>query len=277
MDVHKYYSGKITEAFKLLLISKHLYQNVSIDLNDFHGKVQNLSDIEKYNNGVDLEAKKAKYWLPEINIPSSTPLRGSCMTFFLPNVKLFCKICDRIEAFNPYYLTDQNYKENVKFINKNGHDVSQTFILDYQCQSCHGLPETFLIRRENERLTLCGRIPIEHIDVPKTIPKNQKKYYSAAIIAYQSGHVLSGLFMLRTFIEQYCYEKSPENINYVDKAIDAYMKSLPEDFTQRFPSMRKMYENLSKAIHTAKEDEELFTTTIEEINTHFDAKRLYKI
>lgn len=42
-----------------------------------------------------------------------------------------------------------------------------------------------------------------HVEVPKDLPKAQKKYFSDAIDAHNSGQTLAGLFFLMTFIEQY--------------------------------------------------------------------------
>jgi len=69
------------------------------------------------------------------------------------------------------------------------------------CQSCKSFLEVFLISYKNKKLTICGRSPIEYIEVPKSIPKNAQQYYSDALLAYQSGQHLAGNFMLRVLIE----------------------------------------------------------------------------
>src|SRR4030042_4379170 len=132
-----------------------------------------------------------------------------------------------------------------------------------------------MIRRKGLKLNLEGRSPIEHVAVPKVIPKKQDKYYSDAIIAHNSGQTLAGLFLLRTFIEQYIRNLYNRSELPVDQLIEQYMASLPTDFKSRFPSLQDMYSQLSEAIHMATASEELFASTVEKINRHFDAKRLF--
>jgi hypothetical protein len=79
----------------------------------------------------------------------------------------------------------------------------QIFFLAYECQSCKSFPEVFMIRREKMKLTPSGRTPIEKVEIPKFIPKAQREFFSDAIIAFNSGQILAGKFLLRTFVEQY--------------------------------------------------------------------------
>jgi adenylate kinase len=76
-----------------------------------------------------------------------------------------------------------------------------TRALSYQCQSCKGVPEVFLVRREHLKRTNAGRAPIEHVEVPKDIPKHVSRFFRGAIVAHQSGQTLAGIFLLQTLIE----------------------------------------------------------------------------
>jgi translation elongation factor EF-4 len=87
---------------------------------------------------------------------------------------------------------------------------------------------------------------------------------------------LAGLFMLRTFIEQYVSSTQPDSEEKIDTKLKIYSKSLPDSFTGTFPSLKEIYEKLSSAIHKADENEELFNTSCENIILHFDAKRVYE-
>ena len=82
--------------------------------------------------------------------------------------------------------------------------------------------------------------------MPPVIPKAQRKYFSDAIIAHHASHTLAGLFLLRTFIEQFWL-----SLNLTSEPIDqrltgenfgeAYAKTLPSDFKSRFPSLGDLY------------------------------------
>ena len=78
-------------------------------------------------------------------------------------MKLFCEQCGRTEAFNSVsaqdFLTRGELFNNIKFWQR---DSIQTYVLSFLCQSCKSVPEVFLVRRKREKLTLCGRAPIEH-------------------------------------------------------------------------------------------------------------------
>jgi hypothetical protein len=123
-----------------------------------------------------------------------------------------------------------------------------------------------------------GRTPIEKVEIPKYIPKAQKKFFSDAIIAFNSGQVLAGKFLLRTFVEQYIRdftgEKSSQNI---DEIFEKYSANLPDDFKQRFPSLSKLYAQLSVDIHCADSTEGSFIQAQKDISKHFEAKRLFEI
>lgn len=91
-----------------------------------------------------------------------------------------------------------------------------------------------MVRREGTKLTLSGRTPIEKVEVPKVIPKTVDRFFSGAIVAYQSGQILAGNFLLRTLLELFASPKAT-GAKTADVAIDQYMGSLPEVFRARFP------------------------------------------
>ena len=59
--------------------------------------------------------------------------------------------------------------------------------------------------------------------------------------------------------------------------MERYQESLPDDFKARFPSLPKVYTNLSTALHSAAADVELFEKASLEIVEHFDARRVFKL
>src|ERR1700761_9572129 len=106
-------------------------------------------------------------------------------------------------------------------------------------------PEAVLIRREGWRLSLHGRSPMEHVDVPRCIPKEERHLFRDAIIAGHGGKTLAGLFYLRAFIEQFARRiigetgRRPGN-----EIVDDYGKTLSEQYRGLMPSLREWYGKL---------------------------------
>lgn len=273
----------ISTGFGRLLENKHLYQKVEIDVRELMTEASILSKTTAPTGTAARAQSFAKQCFAILNLTwrltSDKPtglskLRGPDeLLISLPTIKTFCTSpsCNRIEPFNPGLDSHPtlNHAVNDKW--------QQFFVLEYICQSCKGLPTVFLVRREGLKLFLEGRSPIEHVEVPKVIPKAHSKYYSDAIVAHNSGQTLAGLFLLRTFVEQYIRQLSPETGIPADKLMEKYMEQLPSVFKDRFPSLSKIYSELSGAIHRADATADLFEKTITDLNEHFEAKKLFKI
>jgi hypothetical protein len=152
------------------------------------------------------------------------------------------------------------------------------FSMVYQCQSCLGLPESFLVRRERWTLSLQGRSPMEHIEVPKFLPKLETPFYRDAVIAFNSGKTLAALFYLRTFIEQFGRRITGISGKATgDVIFDAYYKTLDAKHSDQMPSLRDWYDKLSESVHSAREDAALFESAKIEIEKHFDFRRIFGI
>lgn len=137
-----------------------------------------------------------------------------------------------------------------------------------------------MVARDGLKLTLCGRSPIESVPAPKFIPPSVRDYYSDAMIDHHAGATLEALFMLRTLIEQFWKSQNlmPNAVRPTgDELGDAYNATLPDDFKKRFPSLKDIYAKLSEAIHEADGKDELFQSSLAEIERHFEARRLYGI
>jgi len=266
----------ISYAFRQLLENKHLYQKIEIDVS---GLMLEASALSKSTHHRDKsfadECFEILDWRWHIaNKPTEqTNGTGNEILFYLPTIKIYCLSCDRIEAFNAN--SPKNHAILNHLISRN--KWQQIFALEYECQSCKGLPTIFMVRRNELKLFLEGRSPIEHVEVPKVIPKEQRKYYSGAIIAHNSGQTLAGLFLLRTFVEQYLRSVSPNPELLVDDLVEGYMGQLPLDFKGKFPSLGKIYSELSGAIHKAEASVDLFDKTKNNLIKHFDAKRIFEI
>jgi len=263
---------RIAEALRSLIQEKHLYQSISITFDDV------LPDMPPDKNPFTAQMKylrdaTRRPW--SLLDPQNPPKATNDWLLYVkpPDVKLFCAICDRIEAFN--LISVEEFFAREKEFSHPG-EPTQAFVLSYRCQSCKSVPEVFLVRRNGFKLTNTGRSPIEHVDVPSAIPKSVRRFYGGVIVAHQSGQTLAALFLLRTLIEQYG-RASTKVEGLADQVLDAYMKSLPDDFKGRFPSMRDLYGTLSDDIHAAKGSAELFERARREIEEHFRARELFKI
>lgn len=191
-------------------------------------------------------------------------------------IKLFCSQCKDVEPYN--FIGVNLVIDNLSnFKEKKVETLTQLFVLTYQCQSCRGLPETFLIRRKGVKISLHGKSPIEQFPVNKIIPKNQNKFFSDSRIAFNSGQVLAAIFLIRTFVEQFIREKAQDyKSREMDILFEQYSNKLPEDFNSRFPSLKSVYDRLSEDIHSANASEETYNNAKDDIENHFDALRLYE-
>jgi len=202
--------------------------------------------------------------------------------FVLPTISVLCKKCNSIQPHNSGFRGQTHeFQTEQRFINKGGIQVPvQTFVFPYECQKCKEEPLLFLVHREGSKLRLVGRNHFEKVQVPKTIPKEEAKYFSDAIVAFKTGNVLAGLFLLRTTIEQYMRRKvkvtGKKRIKGEELA-EEYAKYLPDNFPQRYPSMKTIYEKLSIALHSADANSIQFEKSKEAIEGHFDLLKHYPL
>lgn len=265
----------ITSALKDLIENRHLYQSLVVD-----GKSPSKQIPESTRPPATSQIALAIFrrtsnlpWRFHEPLADSIPTKTQSMLLSLPTVKVFCGNCDRVEPFNPV-----SSDSIVLQAAPTAESLYQAFILQFQCQSCKGAPEVFMVKRQGWKLSLTGRCPMEEVKIPNYFPKlkAEGKYYSDALIAYNSGQILAGLFLLRTFIEQHT-NKNLENGEGLkaDQIIDAYIAKLPNDFKDKAPSLKKIYERLSAAIHTANASADLFEECRDQLDLYFDAKRVY--
>jgi hypothetical protein len=268
----------VADAFRTLLEQKHLYQSVVVD--DAAIRTAFLPRVEvgiqqHLSQGASIAHGPAHspWILSGDNVAVATPA-GSTAIFFEPkHAKLYCRVCDRIEAYNLESGRSAFEAHKYRPITTK---IEAVYVFTYLCQSCKSFPEVFIIRREGGKLTLCGRSPMEYVQVPPEIPKEVARFYSGAVVAHQSGQTLAGLFLLRVLCEQWARKVAAAD-DYADEAISKYMDSLPEDFKARFPSLRSIYEKLSADIHAATGSDELYVQMLTDINEHFSARKLFRL
>jgi hypothetical protein len=289
-------SKSISEAFKRMLSEKHLYQVVELDLTGIPKIAEEVRNTFKTpltstmrNPGPMRPSVEqviamgfnlaGKTWIPQgaSFSPAMTITHEGqqFVQFDLPTINTFCTHCQDRWPFNPVF-------DILASTERNGQ--SQSFYLGYQCQQCKGAPVRFLISRDGVKIRMAGREPIEVLPVPKVLPKVVSKFYSDAQIAHHAGQTLAGLFLLRTFVEQFwrtlptvkeLIVKQPRATG--DEQGEIYQKTLPTDFKDRFPSLSEIYGKLSAVLHEAKADSQLFDESSAKVIKHFEARRLYEL
>lgn len=291
--MESYYATSIENGLKLLLETKHLYQSVRVeppdgniaqkemkDLVSGASQFQGIEDPIEYFGislskiGWEIKNPGRRGYLPMV--PQSEVVYAS-IEFVPSTVKLFCHICKRNEAYNFQHGIDL-LKEFEEAKGLSDLENKQVFSLAYQCQSCKSTPEIFVVQRENLKLVQSGRTPIEEIEMPSFLPKKQKKYFSDAVVAFNSGQTLAGNFLLRTFVEQYVRSlSSTPDSQDIDFLFSEYGKKLPDDFKQRFPSLQSIYDKLSNDLHIANASEDVFAQSRTDLMKHFQARELYEL
>ena len=269
----------VTEAFRVLLNTKHLYQHVAIS-SDAVGKRLTPTLQRMFVSQQDFEYQLAKtmhplfgYWYPAWQSGQNAPvLPREVMIFELPTtVKAFCERCEEAQPFNP--APPSLGFPYVKMRREN----EQVFSIPYLCQGCKDFRLTFMVMRRDFKLTLTGRSVIEHVQVPPYIAKDVARYYSGAVIAYNCNQVLPALFMLRTLIEQHMRSRlAPAEYENAIELCEAYQRALDDAFKEQFPSLPDIYGKLSDALHEAQENENLFESEIERIRRHLEALRVWE-
>ena len=287
-------SSAVSEAVRSLLTTKHLYQSVEVDTaciskiateirEDQRRLGPSSSDLlVSSDDPVSIGVRALSMpWIPtapgEMGV---NPVGSKTLPLLLPTIHTYCSCvnCSGIWPHNP--LPDRTLERSDNLTPPN-----QWFYLGYQCQSCKGLPVHFLVRREGNKLKLCGRDPIEIHPVPKFLPKTCSNFYGNAQIAHHAGQTLAGLFLLRVFIEQFWKRSVDDVMKQIvanqratgEQLGDTYNSTLPNDFKARFPSLPEVYGKLSAAIHAADAKTELFEESCSKITEHFEARKLYRL
>jgi hypothetical protein len=108
------------------------------------------------------------------------------------------------------------------------------------------------------------------------IPSAAAGYYRNSKVAFNTGHCLAAIFYLRTAIEQNMRKIiKPSGRISGEELAEEYQKGLPADFTGRFPSLKKIYQDLSGAMHEAREDDQLFLASLAALEKHFEARKVF--
>lgn len=284
-DISSWISEKANDAFRALLEDKHLYQSVTLDRQALYQDAEGAGQFHANNvrQQIDTAIDDAWHALDEISIQRLSRARTDDtefpprIYFFVETIKTFCASCHEKTPFNLLRAIDVYQDKDNGWRTIRHPKDAQDFVFLFECQSCKLPADVFLVRRRGEKLTLSGRAPIEFQDVPRYIPRDFRQYFSGAVVAFQSGQVLCGIFMLRTLVEQFVLSKVSDKLQGVKipEALDLYAQELPKDFRERFPPLKVIYGKLSEAVHSARADEKLWEESKQDIMRHFEALDLF--
>jgi hypothetical protein len=309
---------KVVDALKELIEGKHLYQSIEIataDLSEIVSKgiqeheedikragpnpnsPDSASDLGARNLSEELQRKLTnllkELWSFETEVnemPGAVPIAQrsrSLAHLKLAPIRVSCSngLCKgSVQPHNSGYTGLQQDVGAYELVQCN--PIAQVISIPFQCQNCKGEPVVFLVKRDGMKITLVGRSQFPQISVPKYIPEAQQKFYRSAIIADQTTFILAAALYLRTLIEQYFYQAVPEaQIKAIkgnptgDELANLYAKTLPQSFPGHFPSLKKAYDDLSRIVHSGKEDAEAkvsFQAIRKAVEGHFEAVQLFR-
>ena len=258
----------INQALSELLNGKHLYQSV-------HIKWKEVEPLVAENHVIGESWRKQGYDLlhhkPWCFKHDLSTLAASAISIELPVVSTFCRTCQKRQPHNSHKDPDGP----IGILTGS----TQVLCIPLECQGCKKQSVVFLVTRiptkDGIKLQLTGRSIFEQVEVPPYIPKEQEKFYSSAVVAYNSGQILPALFMLRTLIEQYMHSQTRKPELRGDELCDKYAKLLDDNFKAKAPSFKDIYGQLSDGLHKAAGDQELFESEIQRIELHFQGKHAF--
>jgi hypothetical protein len=284
-------NAEIEKTFQSLLETKHLYQKVAIEWEAVVATVEKGVHVHPSHRSAFHAHIKGVPHMPftpvtQVHLiqPQANNLGQVPLVPLLKNVTMFCRECDRREAFRPIWFKDVSAE--LKQLPQAGlvrhlpipKSLLQDFAIVYQCQACEGVPETLVVRREGWSLSLNGRSPMASVETAAYIPKKERDFLRDAIIAHGSGKTLAGLFYLRTFIEQFGRRVTGISGRKTgDEILSEYSKTLPANLRDSMPSLAEWYEKLSVALHAADPDEALFKDAQEKIEKHCEIRKAMDI
>ncbi len=276
----------IERAFQELINTRHLYQSLEVDFEPAIRARAREMYLRRLGNASSVGGARRMYTednakrelLTELDTQDwmfvsdlrDLPDYGRFIPFSLLPVKTLCSVCDDLTSFNLW--TDPSARAQTMPLGTSG---KQVFCLPLQCQGCRSSVVVFMVARNGRKIQLVGRSEFENIKTPSSIPKEQKVFYSQALIAFNCGQILPALFLLRTLIEQHMRAITGRAELRGDELCDEYNKTLDADFKGRFASFKDIYGKLSDALHRADHNKSLFESELERIVNHFDALNLF--
>lgn len=273
---------KIHDALKALLEGSYLYQNKTIDLREIKAMADaatsaaSLEDEFKHRPWIPFSQNRG-YTSSEKNIlnmsggcdPLGTPNRQRCLTFLIPTINTWCAICTTRELHDsiphiecsPYHLNPEAIQEPLGF---------RLFLFNFQCQKCKSSPLTFMVRRELDKLQLCGRSRPYFPLVPTEIPKALRRIYMDSVASAACGDWAAAFYHLRTLMEHGMKQVCEIADGQIDgtELCDRYNKRVDPVVAQR-AALTGTFEICCKNLHNRKGGQPEFEQALKTIEAHF--------
>jgi hypothetical protein len=275
-------SSEITPQLRHLLEQNHLYQNLKIQLpteDQIITEMINKSGALPENHKMPLLHVNAFIhiydWLlipGEVTFDQQAKNDYKIMVSMPETLECYCNGCNKLSAHNLAFVSELPTQPG----NNQNRSVArkQVWVTVFVCQLCKQNSTSFLISKkvaqqksgQNDqsfiiKLQIAGRSPVENIDIPVYIPKDEKRQilFRDSCIAFNSNQTLAAISLLRIFLEQFIRGQiSDINTENVSDLINEYYKILDLDFKAKAPSLSKIYGHLSESIHTANKDENVY-------------------
>lgn len=268
------FKNSVAESLRELLSTKHLYQKIEIPESAID-KVAAMSEMVQWKaKTLAIKDATSEWEIRPVKNPAILPNDPIPML----NIRIYCDNCENLMPFSA--ISSDSTFHGASSSKLATATIGQVFRLSYKCEGCSTNRVDFMVVRSVLKMTIAGRWPISHVEVPSFVPNVCKKYYSGSIIASHTNNHLAAIFLLRTAIEQFWVSMGlrPNGAKVSgDKMATEYKKTTPSDLNARFPTLGEIYETLSEGVHAAKADETSFREAVEKFNEHFDARRLFKL
>jgi hypothetical protein len=298
MTLRRDMRSRIERAVKELLEKKHLYQSVTVvNVQEFvddgmpAGPIPDIKAEQRFREYSAITAARhwlfvmaANPWIPEQSDSEGRHRRAeqtstsASVVFEFPSVRLYCRTCKNREPYNVAAVHDAFVPAAASRQGNETEAAPQLLIALLQCQGCKSFPEFVAIARKDMKLSFVGRYPMETIEVPDYLPREESDFVRDARIAFNTGNVLAGLFYLRIFIEQFARRVTKTTgRKRGDVLMDEYGETIPPELRSRIPSLREWYDKLSEKLHAAEPDETLYVAAETEILHHFEIRRAMRL
>lgn len=274
----------IESAIATLLSSKHLYQNVEIDLSS----ITKLADKDYPSEKLEREFK-ARPWRPSskntgytevqklamqhanaCTQPIQTPLNELNVDFTIPTIETWCSNCKKVVHHDSTPYRPQNAFPSIAD-SENNPAGSQIFVFDFQCVACKEPPIKFVVSRKKNKVQLCGRSEPLVKPAPAFIPKSVRNIYLDALAAANCGDVYAGFYHLRTLLEHHmkakCKRDMLDQVEAEDLCQEYYSKL--DEVVARRAAITSEFKLCSKNLHGRTGTYDEFAKTLEKIESHF--------
>jgi hypothetical protein len=281
--VENLFQEAVTEAVMQLLEAKGLYQNVTIN--------ERFSATIPVDPRFDFRKEFAKRPLylfsrgeTELGGGLGSHTGGALGTprdemevgCYLPNIHTYCSKCKAVKGFISLSASNVHLMSPYPII---GEDTEQVYHPLYQCAACRKELINFQILRRGFKLQLAGRSKPYRPPLDREWPADIQEIVSDAVVAVAESDIPAGFYHLRTAVEFYI--KGILEIDISTKIdgndlCDRYTARIDTRLKSGFPSVAKIYRELSEGLHTRSKDVGTFNGLLRELLDHLRAKKMFE-